>query len=695
MRIRLLALALAVCCAIFSTNALAAPAARSYDVVIAGAGTGGTAAAIQAARLGAHVALLEETDWIGGQAAAAAVSTMDEGNDLTPPSGFYREFVDRMEAYYSARNKSVATCYWGDHSHCYEPSAIRKILQQMIDEVNAGAYGKGHIDLLLEDRVVRVLSTGNTVTGAVTAKGLTLTSKVLIDATEYGDVLPMTPVQFRSSHSIGDDHGKACTQDITYTMVIRKYPNGVPAELVMKHEPPEYQKYLPRLRAQWQNDGSNTTRILPIDFGNHNAYRGLPDSTNTDSYVSTQYNQITRTVINWFNDFPVQTEIYDRAVRAKILCDAKLKTLANLYYLQHELGKSDWSVANDEGYDTPFNRDHNSCPNIPAEFKAIEHNFPSMPYIRESQRIVGEYTLTAGDVRREHQGGISVVGFADSIAVGDYADDLHACDKESDLEHDLEHLSDRAPGFRSGPFEVPLRSLIPEKVDGLLAAEKNISESRLANGATRLQPITMLTGQAAGTLAALAVRQGVQPRAVAAGAVQVELLKAGSIVARAPMPDIYQGIRPWQAAQFVVAHKWMWMGEKGFDPHDGLTRGQAAAVIDRAFALNGPPEDHDDMYGKALYSKATYADVPLYSLISPSVEAWKISGTLPECKQSATLFCPDAPITVGEFTDAVVALAAKNGRKLDPTMLHRNIDAVGDAQLTRITAALVLYNSVE
>jgi hypothetical protein len=155
----------------------------------------------------------------------------------------------------------------------------------MIDEVNAGAYGKGHIDLLLEDRVVRVLSTGNTVTGAVTAKGLTLTSKVLIDATEYGDVLPMTPVQFRSSHSIGDDHGKACTQDITYTMVIRKYPNGVPAELVMKHEPPEYQKYLPRLRAQWQNDGSNTTRILPIDFGNHNAYRGLPDSTNTDSYV--------------------------------------------------------------------------------------------------------------------------------------------------------------------------------------------------------------------------------------------------------------------------------------------------------------------------------------------------------------------------------------------------------------------------
>jgi hypothetical protein len=666
-------------------------------VIVAGAGTGGTSAALTAARHGARVALLEETDWIGGQAAAAAVSTMDEGNDLTPPSGIYREFVARMEAYYAARGKSVATCYWGENTHCYEPSAIRKILQQMIDEVNAGAYGKGHIDLLLEDRVVHALSNGNTVTGAVTAKGLTLQSKVLIDATEYGDVLPLTPVEFRSAHSVGDDHGKSCTQDITYTMVIKKYPGGVPAELQMKHEPPEYQKYLPRLRAQWQSNGDATTLTLPVDFGNHNAYRGLPDSTNPEPYVSTQHNQITRTVLNWFNDFPVHTDIFDRTARARLLCDAKLKTLANLYYLQHELGKSDWSVANDEGYDTAWNRDHNSCPNIPAEFKAIEHNFPAMPYIRESQRLIGEYTLTAGDVRRERQGGISVVGFADSIAVGDYADDLHACDAESDLEHDLEHLSDRAPGFRSGPFEVPLRSLIPAKVDGLLAAEKNISESRLANGATRLQPITMLTGEAAGTLAALAVEKGVQPRAVSADAVQVELLKAGSILARSPMPDLYLGMRPWQAAQFTVAHKWMTVGDKGFQPAETVTRGQAAALLDRAFALNGPPDNNNEMYGKALYEKASYADVPLYAPISPSVEAWRATGSVPACKASPALFCPDAPIATGEFMEAVAALTAKKSGSHPPdaAVLRRNIDAAADAPLTRINAALVLYNNAE
>lgn len=697
MRNRFLLIGLAACFATFSAEASNAPAVRSYDIVIAGAGTGGAAAALTAARMGAHVALLEETDWIGGQAAAAAVSTMDEGN-VIPPTGIYREFLARMEAYYQARGKSVSTCYWSRHSHCFAPSAVRKILQQMIDEVNAGAYGKGRIDLILEDRIVRVLSDGNTVTGAITAKGLRISSKILIDATEYGDVLPLTPARYRSGRSIGDDHGKSCTQDITYAMVIRKYPNGVPPELEMQHEPPEYEKWLPTLRRQWRIDGNPSSRILPVDFGIHNAYRGLPDLANPEPYVSTEYDQITRTALNWFNDYPTSTDIFDRSRRMKILCEAKLKTLANLYYLQHELKHPDWSVANDEGYDTPYNREDNSCPNIPQEFKAIEHNFPAIPYIRESQRLIGEYTLTGGDIRRESQGAISVVGFPDSIAVGDYPDDLHACDAAEDYESDLEHISDRPMTARSGPFEIPLRSLIPEKVDGLLAAEKNISQSRLANGATRLQPITMLTGEAVGTLAALAVEKGIQPRAVPADEVQIALLKEGSMLAREPMPDLSIGTRPWQAAQFTVAHQWIPIGKKGFQPKETVTRGQAAVILDRAFALNGTSSKlnnaADATYRKSLYDKASYADVPLYSKISNSVEGWHASGTLPACKQSPALFCPDEPITIGEFVNAVAALAARQtpAHKLDSGTLRRGVDDASGASLTRIDAALILYN---
>jgi hypothetical protein len=675
-----------------------ADAVYKYDIVIAGAGTGGTSAAIEAARLGARVALLEETDWIGGQASAAAVSTMDEGDNLTPPSGLYREFLSRLDAYYLARGKSVATCYWQDNSHCFEPSAVRKILGEMITEINSNATSKGHIDLYLQDRVVRVLSDGNTVTGVVTKRGLTLQSKILIDATEYGDVLPLTSAGYRSGRSIGVDHKDSCTQDITYTMVIKKYAGGVPKELQMQHTPPEYEKWLPSLRAGWQIDGNPKSLTLPVNFANHNAYRGLPDSSNPEAYVSTQFEQITRTVLNWFNDYPAHTNIYDRDARMKILCEAKLKTLANLYYLQHELKEPLWSVANDEGYDTAFNRDENSCPDIPAEFKAIEHNLPAMPYIRESQRLIGEYTLTAGDLRREKQGGESVVGFGDAIAVGDYADDLHACDAASDLEGDLEHISDRAPGFRSGPFEVPLRTLIPEKVDGLLAAEKNISQSRLANGATRLQPITMLTGQAAGALSALAVAQGVQPRAIQTQRVQIALLQAGSILAREPMPDLSMGTRPWQAAQFAVTHEWIAMEGAGFVPEKVVTRGQGAQILDRAFELSGPPgsaENYTAMYGRPRYLKAAYKDVPLYSEISSEVEAWHAAGALPPCKESAALFCPDAPLTTGEFIDSVAALSGKKAgaHKQSREALHSGVAGKDSDSLTRVDAALILYNN--
>src|SRR3546814_513671 len=67
-----------------------------YDIIVAGAGTGGWAAAVQAARMGHKVLLLEETDWIGGQMAAAAVTSMDEAGPQVRERGIYRQFHESM-----------------------------------------------------------------------------------------------------------------------------------------------------------------------------------------------------------------------------------------------------------------------------------------------------------------------------------------------------------------------------------------------------------------------------------------------------------------------------------------------------------------------------------------------------------------------------------------------------------------------
>ena len=69
----------------------------SFDVMIAGGGTGGTAAAIQASRMGMRVLIVEPTSMLGGQATAAGVSTMDDMSRIE--SGLYKEFIDRVKKY--------------------------------------------------------------------------------------------------------------------------------------------------------------------------------------------------------------------------------------------------------------------------------------------------------------------------------------------------------------------------------------------------------------------------------------------------------------------------------------------------------------------------------------------------------------------------------------------------------------------
>ena len=108
-------------------------AKNSYDLIIAGAGTGGISAAIQAARMGIEVLVVEPSTWIGGQATAAGVSTMDDMS--RQKSGLYREFISRMQSYYDYRGgKSMGTCYWISSSTAFEPHVGQETLVILINE---------------------------------------------------------------------------------------------------------------------------------------------------------------------------------------------------------------------------------------------------------------------------------------------------------------------------------------------------------------------------------------------------------------------------------------------------------------------------------------------------------------------------------------------------------------------------------
>jgi len=139
--------------------------------------------------------------------------------------------------------------------------------------------------------------------------------------------------------------------------------------------------------------------------------------------------------------------------------------------------------------------------------------------VRETRRILGEYQLNAADV-------LSARKFDDAIARGSYPIDIHNPEGSGTV------LKRLPPGEA---YDIPLRSLIPQKTEGLIVAGRCISGTHEAHSSYRVMPIVMATGQAAGVCAALAARSGASIRQVPAAAVQSELLRQGA--------SLRQGVR--------------------------------------------------------------------------------------------------------------------------------------------------------
>jgi hypothetical protein len=132
--------------------------------------------------------------------------------------------------------------------------------------------------------------------------------------------------------------------------------------------------------------------------------------------------------------------------------------------------------------------------------------------VRETRRIRGDYELTVDDILQARK-------FSDVIARSSYPVDIHNPEGTGTL------LKRLPPGEA---YDIPLRCLLPQEVEGIIVAGRCISGTHEALSSYRVMPVSMATGQAAGVLAALAVEREKPPRAVAAADVQRELIRQGA-----------------------------------------------------------------------------------------------------------------------------------------------------------------------
>jgi len=124
------------------------------------------------------------------------------------------------------------------------------------------------------------------------------------------------------------------------------------------------------------------------------------------------------------------------------------------------------------------------------------------PYIRESRRIRALYTMREQDVT--DAGGPAQTTFEDSVGVGYYRIDLHPSTG-----------GDPYIDIPSRPFEIPMRSLVPIRMENVLAAGKTVGCTHVANGCLRMHPTEWNIGEAAGLLAAFCIDRRTTPHAVA------------------------------------------------------------------------------------------------------------------------------------------------------------------------------------
>lgn len=441
------------------------PVTTHIDVLVVGSGPAGLAAAIASARNGARTLLVERFGFLGGNLTAGLVGpcmtsySLDGTQQLI--KGIFEEFVLRMERLGAAIHPSKIPAgsgysgfivYGHDKVTPFEPEAAKQVALEMCLESG--------VELLLHTFVADAIVEGDALTGVIIANksGLqAIRSTITIDCSGDADVAARAGVPFE----IGRQED-GLTQPMTLFFRVANVDDERVIEYVKAH-PEDYRPFASLVqKAREQGE-------FPIPRRGIGLYKTLKPGV-----------------------WRVNTTRIQRldGTRAEDLTQAEIVGRKQVQALLQFFRKWLPGFENCQLLDT-----------------AVTIG------VRETRRIVGEYTLTLDDLASGRE-------FDDVIALAGYPVDIHSPTGDG--------------GGASGEwqtanvYQIPYRSLIPIKVEQLLVAGRCISATHEALGAIRVMPPAFAMGQAAGTAAALALEYGVSPRRVPVPKLQRVLINQGA-----------------------------------------------------------------------------------------------------------------------------------------------------------------------
>lgn len=470
----------------------------STDVVIVGAGTGGVAAAIQAARSGVKTILATEFSWLGGMLTSGGVCAPD-GNELAAwQTGLWGEFLKELQK----RQVGGLDNAWVS-LFTYHPAMGAAIFADWTQELD-------NLNVIKTGKPLSVLKQGDRVTG-VTFANLLVEATITIDATELGDLLAIAEIPHRWGWELQAEFNEP-SAPLEQNELTEKYTVQAPTWVFLL-----------------QNYDEQPNKTKSIASTSHLAQSGSAFQDTWKNHGAEKflnYGKLTNNLymINWpiaGNDYGIGLNRLIKSATAadEFLTEAYNHSYNYAEYLHAELSPN-YRLANNI-----FPQQNNNIFHNP-KFK-IAPAFALHPYYRESRRIKGQTTITEHDILPVKNGSVAALsvnekGEVNAIAIGNYPNDHHY----PGFDFPLQPKSIKWGGRWTGtPFTIPYDAIVPESIDGLLVCEKNISVSHIANGSTRLQPIVMNIGQAAGMAAKLCIENNCQPRELEVRTIQEALLQ--------------------------------------------------------------------------------------------------------------------------------------------------------------------------
>lgn len=518
---------------------------QTCDVVILGGGLGGSAAALSASEKGLRVCMAEPTDWIGGQMTSQGISAFDDNEwiQTTGASLSFRTLRQGIRNHYAPMLRPGVTfdsplnpgLCWVSYE-CSQATVDLEVLRSMLQPYVRG----GRLSIFLRTAPIAVDKSGDsiqsvTVYGFQSHETFRLRAKIFIDATELGEFLPLAGAGYVTGAESRDETGEPdaplradpkTVQSFTYAFVLeqRKSTSGDDPK------PLGYDGYATHFSFRSTDaDGKTLTygmyAQLPKTPGSFWTYRRLiaqeqfkPGTFSSDL-----------SMINWDSNDTCDQGLLsaDPVEQAKALQHGKQVSLAFASWLQHD-------VPRDDGKGTGY-------PDLSIVTAALgsPDGLSQFPYVREARRMkalrtIHEQDLATNDAR--------AVPFADSVGIGQYPIDIHACGSSP-------HLPP------SKPYQIPLGALLSANISNLLAASKNIGSTHITNGAYRVHPTEWAIGSAAGAIAAAAVAGHIMPKEIAGSPARLRQLQWDLLAQGQPLvwfDDVPLDSPYFQAAQFAA-----------------------------------------------------------------------------------------------------------------------------------------------